>query len=52
MNTVSVGDKIRFSLELLEQIRDEGGRTQVLTVVAITDDEPGFKTILVRTTEQ
>lgn len=42
---VTVGDKMRFSLELLEQIRNEGNRTQLCRVVRIEQHDDGEKTV-------
>lgn len=42
---------MRFSLELLEQIRNEGNRTQLLRVVKIEQHDDGEKTIWLGTAE-
>lgn len=43
---VTIGDKIRLSVELLEEIRAlPNHHTEICTVVKITEDEEGVKRI-------
>lgn len=47
--TLKVGDRMRFSTELLHQINDDGGTTVIVEVLKIAELEDGTKIVYLGT---
>lgn len=45
VDTLNVGDRMRFSLQLAEQLASEGENTIIVVVSKIEQDEDGLKVV-------